>query len=120
MLNGLTPMDYQRSERIGELLAEIISQVLRQEIGDPRVAPVTITFVRVTKDLRQARVYFSVLGGSAGRDEVLAGLRSATGFIRSKVGKQLKLRYVPAIEFLYDGSADEAQRIDDLLKQAKQ
>lgn len=112
-------MEYQRSERIGELLTEIIAEVLRQDIRDPRVAPVTLTAVRVTKDLRQARVYFSILGGSASREEVLAGLRSASGFIRSKVGKQLKLRYVPTIEFFYDESADEAQRIDDLLKQVK-
>ncbi|MPZ75037.1 MAG: 30S ribosome-binding factor RbfA [Deltaproteobacteria bacterium] len=113
-------MDYQRSERVGDLLIEVIAEVLREEIRDPRVAAVTITASKVSKDLRQARVYFTILGGSADdKDAVLAGLKSATGFIRSRAGKQLKLRYVPTLEFFYDQSADEAQRIDDLLKRVK-
>lgn len=114
-------MDYQRSERVGELLTEVIAEVLREEIRDPRVTSVTITGAKVTKDLRQARIYFTTLGGAAANKEsVLSGLKSALGFIRSRVGKQLNLRYVPAIEFLYDDSVDEAERIDKLLKQVKQ
>ena len=114
-------MDYQRSERVGELLTEVIAEVLREEIRDPRVSAVTITAAKVTKDLRQARIYFTILGGGDGnKDAVLAGLKSALGFIRSKVGKRLNLRYVPSIEFLYDESVDQAERIDKLLKQVKQ
>jgi ribosome-binding factor A len=112
-------MDYQRSERVGELLTEVIAEVLREEIRDPRVSAVTITAAKVTKDLRQARIYFSILGGG-NKDAVLTGLKSALGFIRSKIGKRLKLRYVPTIEFLYDESVDQAERIDKLLKQVKQ
>ena len=114
-------MDYQRSERVGELLTEVIAEVLREDIRDPRVTAVTITAARVTKDLRQARIYFTILSGTAeNRDSVLAGLKSALGFIRSRIGKQLKLRFVPAIEFFYDVSIDEAERIDNLLRQVKQ
>ena len=115
-------MDYQRSERVGELLTEVIAEVLREEIRDPRVSSaVTITAAKVTKDLRQARIYFTILGGGSGnKDAVLAGLKSALGFIRSKIGKRLNLRYVPTIEFLYDESVDQAERIDKLLKQVKQ
>jgi ribosome-binding factor A len=114
-------MDYQRSERVGELLTEVIAEVLREDIRDPRVTGVTITAARVTKDLRQARIYFTILGGAAeNKDSVLAGLKSALGFIRSKIGKQLKLRFVPAIEFFYDQSVDEAERIEKLLRQVKQ
>ena len=117
-------MDYQRSERVGELLTEVIAEVLREEIRDPRVSAVTITAAKVTKDLRQARIYFTILGGGSGnsgnKDAVLAGLKSALGFIRSKLGKRLNLRYVPSIEFLYDESVDQAERIDKLLKQVKQ
>lgn len=114
-------MDYQRSERVGELLIEVIAEVLRDEIRDPRVTAVTITAARVTKDLRQARIYFTILSGAGGnKDSVLAGLKSALGFIRSKIGKQLNLRYVPTIEFFYDESVDEAERIDKLLNQVKQ
>jgi len=114
-------MEYQRSERVGELLTEVIADVLREDIRDPRVTAVTITAAKVTKDLRQARIYFTILGGaSENKDAVLAGLKSALGFIRARIGKQLKLRFVPAIEFFYDDSVDEAERIEKLLRQVKQ
>ena len=112
-------MEYQRSDRVGDLILEVISELLRKDIRDPRVQAVTLTGAKVSKDLRHARVYFNLLGGQNDRSEVLAGLKSATGFIRARVGKQLKLRFVPAIEFTYDDSEDEAQRIDELLKQVK-
>jgi ribosome-binding factor A len=112
-------MDYQRSDRVGDLLIEIISELLRKEIRDPRISKVTLTGANVSKDLRHARIYFNVLGERGNRKEVLAGLKSATGFIRSKAGKQLNLRFVPTIEFCYDETEDEAQRIDDLLNQVK-
>ena len=112
-------MDYQRSDRVGDLLIEIISELLSKEIRDPRIGAVTVTGAKVSKDLRHAQIYFNLLGKQESRKEVLAGLKSATGFIRSKVGKQLNLRFVPAIEFIYDESEDEAQRIDELLKQVK-
>jgi ribosome-binding factor A len=114
-------MDYQRSERVGELLTEVIADVLRKDIRDPRVTAVTITAAKVTKDLRQARIYFTILGGaSENKDAVLAGLKSALGFIRARIGKQLKLRFVPSIEFFYDESVDEAERIEKLLRQVRQ
>jgi len=112
-------MEYQRSDRVGDLILEVIAELLRKDIRDPRVQTVTLTGVKVSKDLRNARVYFNLLGGQDSRTDALAGLMSATGLIRSKVGKQLHLRFVPAIEFTYDDSEDEAQRIDELLKQVK-
>jgi ribosome-binding factor A len=112
-------MDYQRSDRVGDLLVELVSELLRREIRDPRVGAVTITAAKVSKDLRHARIYFNLFGGCADKKDVLAGLESATGFIRSKIGKQLNLRFVPTMEFFYDDTQDEAQRIEDLLKQVK-
>jgi len=112
-------MEYQRSERIGDLLVEIISDLLRREIRDPRLGTITITAAKVTKDLRHAKVYFNLLAGAVDRKEVLAGLKSATGFLRSKIAKELKLRFVPTLEFLYDETEDAAQHIEDLLKQVK-
>jgi ribosome-binding factor A len=112
-------MEYQRSDRVGDLILEVIAEILRKDIRDPRVQTVTLTGVKVSKDLRNARVYFNILGGQDSRTNASAGLKSAGGFIRSKVGKQLNLRFVPAIEFTYDDSEDEAQRIDELLKQVK-
>jgi ribosome-binding factor A len=112
-------MDYQRSERVGDLLVEVIAELLRREIRDPRLSAVTITAAKVSKDLRHARIYFNLLGAQANKKEALAGLESAKGFMRSKIGKQLKLRFVPTFEFFYDETQDEAQRIEDLLKQVK-
>ena len=113
-------MNYLRAERVGELLTEVIADVLREDIRDPRVTAVTITAAKVTKDLRQARIYFTILGGaSENKDSVLAGLKSALKFIRARIGKQLKLRFVPAIEFFYDESVDEAERIEKLLRQVR-
>ena len=111
--------EYQRSDRVGDLLVELISELLRKEMRDPRVGAVTLTGAKVSKDLRHARIYFNLLGNPESRTEALAGLKSATGFIRSKVGKQLKLRFVPTLEFFYDETEDQAQRIDDLLKLVK-
>lgn len=112
-------MDYQRSDRVGDLLVELIAELIRKDIRDPRIGAVTITAAKVTKDLRHARIYFNLFGSRENKKEVLAGLGSATGFIRAKVGKQLNLRFVPTIEFFYDETQDEAQRIEDLLKQVK-
>ena len=112
-------MDFQRSDRVADLLREILAELLRREIRDPRVQTVNLTAVNVTKDLKYAKIFFSVLGDSVGKSEALAGLKSASGFIRSKVAKQLNLRFVPSIEFIYDETEEEAQRIESLLRVAK-
>jgi len=112
-------MEYQRSYRVGDLLVELIAELICKEIRDPRVGSVTITAAKVSKDLRHARVYFNILGGQHNKKDVLAGLKSASGFIRSKAAKQLNLKFVPAIEFTYDETEDEAQRIEALLQQVK-
>lgn len=113
-------MEYQRADRVGELIQEVVAELLRRDIRDPRLRAVTLTGVKVSRDLRHARVYFNLLGDQGDRGEVLAAFKGATGYIRSKVGKELNLRFVPAIEFSYDDSEDEAQRIDQLLKQVKE
>lgn len=112
-------MDYKRSDRVGDLLLELVSELLIKEVSDPRIGPITLTGVEVSKDLRHARIYFNLLTGNEGKAEVLSGLKSATGFIRTKVAKELKLRFVPAIEFVYDNTQDQARRIEDLLRQVK-
>ena len=112
-------MDHQRSDRVADLLIQLISELLRKEIRDPRIGAVTLTGADVSKDLRHARIYFNLLGRRESRKDVLAGLKSATGFIRSKIGKQLNLRFVPSIEFAFDETDEEAQRIESLLRVAK-
>lgn len=112
-------MEYQRSDRVGDSLLEVIAEVLRREIHDPRLQRLNLTGVKLSKDLRHAKVFFSLLPGHGTREETLSGLKSAGGFIRSRLGKKLKLRFVPAIEFLYDDSEDEARHIDALLDKVR-
>ena len=112
-------MDFQRSDRVADWLREVLAELLLREIRDPRVRTVNVTEVKLTKDLRHAKIFFNVFGDSVGKGEALTGLKSAAGFIRSKVAKQLKLRFVPSIEFVYDETEEEAQRIESLLRDAK-
>ena len=107
---------YARADRVGGLIQQILSDLLRREISDPRVQMATITQVKVTKDLRMARIYFTAGGGKAGAEDVTQGFRSAAGFIKRRLGPQLGLRYMPELEYFYDESFDHGARIDQLLK----
>lgn len=108
----------RRTERIADAIHEEIARLLLREIKDPRVGMVTLTGVRVTADLRQARVRFSVLGEVERRAEALAGLQSASGFIRAQLARRLNLRVAPAIVFEADTSLEEAEKVSRLLKEA--
>jgi ribosome-binding factor A len=113
-------MDSKRSERVADRLLEEIAELLAREVNDPRIVPLTLTGVKVSKDLRHARVYFSPLEQGGNKSELLNGLRRATGYIRAKVAKRLNLRFVPEIEFLYDEAAANAERIEQLLREIKE
>ena len=112
-------MQTKRSERVGDLILEYVSQLLSREINDPRVGVVTLTGANVSNDLKHARIYFSVLVDQQRKEEIFSGLKSATGFIRSKVARELKLRFVPTLEFIYDDAQANAQRIEELLRKVK-
>jgi ribosome-binding factor A len=112
-------MEYKRSDRVADLLLELVSELLAREVNDPRIGGVTLTGAEVSGDLKHAKIYFNLLTGSEGKAEALAGLKSAAGFIRGRVARQLKLRLVPTIEFLYDDTEERARRIDELLNQEK-
>ncbi len=112
-------MQTKRSERVGDLILEYVSQLLSREINDPRVGVVTLTGVKVSNDLKHACIYFSVLVEQQRKEEILSGLKSASGFIRSKVARELKLRFVPTLEFVYDDTQANAQRIEELLRKVK-
>ena len=98
---------------------ELVSQLLAKEVSDPRIGQITLTGVEVSQDLKHARVFFSLLTGDRQKAEVLSGLKSATGFIRARVAKEINLRFVPAIEFVYDETQDRVQHIEELLQQVK-
>ncbi|MFN3476149.1 MAG: 30S ribosome-binding factor RbfA [Candidatus Methylomirabilales bacterium] len=110
-------MPYKRAERVGDLLREEISKLILEEVRDPRIGSPTITRVKVTDDLRFARVYFSTSVG--GSERTLEGLRSAASFLRGELGRRLRLRRVPELHFLVDESLEYSLHIHALLQQLK-
>lgn len=107
----------KRSDKVAEEIHKIISELLIKGLKDPRIGFLTITGVKVTPDLRQATVYFTVHGDDAAKKNSEAGLNSAKGFIRKEIGQALKLRFTPEITFKYDTSLDYGQHIESILKE---
>ena len=111
-------MKGQRAVRVGERIRDVVSEVLLKKVKDPRVALCTVTHVRMTGDLKIARIYFSVIGGEEKRRETLKGLNSARGFIRREIGIGVALKTTPAIEFIWDDTFEEMERIRHLLRES--
>jgi ribosome-binding factor A len=110
------PKSY-RKERLNERLRELIGELILTRIKDPRIGLVTITSATVAPDLTTAKVYFSVMGDEEARAETKNGLDSAKGFLRKTVGRELKLRQVPDLHFVYDDSLDRAMRIERAIEE---
>ena len=108
-------MTADRMRRVDEAMREVLSGAITSELKDPRVGFVTVTAVQTTTDLRQARVYVSVLGADAVRRRSLDGLRSAHGYLQRRVADELRLKHTPTLEFVYDDTTDRGQRIQELL-----
>jgi ribosome-binding factor A len=108
-------MTPDRMRRVDEAMREVLSGAITSELKDPRVGFVTVTAVQTTTDLRQARVYVSVLGADAVRRRSLDGLRSAHGYLQRRVAEELHLKHTPTLEFVYDDTTDRGQRIQELL-----
>ena len=104
-----------RMRRVDEAIREVLSGAITSGLKDPRVGFVTVTAVETTPDLRQARVYVSVLGDDAVRRRSLDGLRSAHGYLQRRVADELRLKHTPTLDFVYDDTADRGQRIEELL-----
>ncbi|MBD8068257.1 30S ribosome-binding factor RbfA [Bacillus sp. PS06] len=104
-----------RPTRVGEQMKKELSDIIGRKIKDPRIGFVTVTDVQVTGDLQQAKVYISVLGDHEQRENTLKGLAKAKGFIRSEIGKRIRLRKTPEIQFEFDESIDYGNRIETLL-----
>jgi ribosome-binding factor A len=105
-----------RMRRVDEALREVLSDAISTDLKDPRVGFVTVTAVKTSRDLRHARVYVSVLGDASARDETLAGLRSAHGFLQGQISHQLKLKHTPTLTFEYDETVERAARLTELLE----
>jgi ribosome-binding factor A len=105
-----------RSARVGEKIREELSLLLLRKVNDPGLAPVTVTEVSVTKDLRIAHVNYSALVAKEERPAVAKALRRSSGFLRRELGHLLGLRYAPELQFHYDDSFDRGARIDAILR----
>lgn len=109
-------MSKHRANRLAETLKEEISQIIREELKDPRIGFVTVTNVEVADDLGHAKVYISVLGSPEEGKDALKALNHAAGFMRGEIGKRIRLRHVPEIVFRYDQSIEHGAHILKLLR----
>ncbi|MFW6269707.1 MAG: 30S ribosome-binding factor RbfA [Bacillota bacterium] len=109
----------KRVRRLGELLKEEISKIIRQEVKDPRIGFVSITDVEVSGDLRHAKVYVSVYGNDKEKKDTMEGLKKANGFIRKLVGERITTYHTPEIIFRYDDSIEHGVYISKLIDEVR-
>jgi len=110
-----------RPDRVGEQVRDILSDVLvRGEVHDPGIGFITLTRVQVTSDLQLARVFYTTLGDQKARKETSRALQRATGFFRRQIGARLQLRRVPELEFRFDESIANQDRIEQILRDIHQ
>ncbi len=104
-----------RANRVAEQIKKEMTDILQRELKDPRIGFVTVTGVEVTGDLQQAKIFITVLGNEEQKEGTLQGLSKATGFIRSEIGKRIRLRKTPELIFKFDESTEYGNRIATLL-----
>jgi ribosome-binding factor A len=112
-------VDTGRARRLGEAIAQIVADMLERRIKDPRLGFVTVTEARVTGDLREATVFYTVYGSDEERDASAVALASAAGLIRSEVGRQTGIKHTPSITFEPDTVPDVARNIEELVARAR-
>jgi ribosome-binding factor A len=112
-------MNPARTRKLGERIAQIVAEMLEHRIKDPRLGFVTITEARVTGDLREATVFYTVYGSATEQEGTAAALASATGLIRSEVGRQTGIKHTPSIAFQLDKVPDTAAAIEDAVARAR-
>lgn len=112
--------DQARARRLADRIRVIVAETLERRVKDPRLGFVTVTDTRVTGDLHDATVYYTVYGDETDRAETAAALDSVKGLLRSEVGRQTGVRFTPTLTFVADVVPGNAARIDDLLRQARE
>ncbi len=111
--------DVARARKLAVRIREIVADTLRTQVKDPRLGMVTVTEVRVTPDLREATVYYTVLGDGAEQADTATALESAKGVLRTQVGRQTGIKFTPSLAFVTDAIPDNARQIDELLERAR-
>lgn len=107
-----------RQRRLADRVKEIVAETLELRIKDPRLGFITVTDVRVTGDLREASVFYTVYGDDQEREATAAALASAQGVIRSEVGRQTGVKFTPSLTFIPDAIPDSARHVEELLSKA--
>jgi len=113
------PREFSRNQRLENQVLRTLNELLRFETKDPRLGLVSLSSIELARDLSIARVYFSLLDPNGDPEPVKEGLQSASGFLRGRLGREVKMHHVPELRFLHDDSAAEAQRISALIDQAR-
>jgi ribosome-binding factor A len=108
---------YKRTERVSDQMKVEIAEILMRKIKDPRIGFVTVTDVELSDDLRNAKVYVSVYGGDEQKKASLEGLRSASSYIRSELGRRMRLRHMPELLFRFDATVERGAHIMELLRE---
>src|SRR5438105_11775993 len=109
-----------RQEKLGELIAVELSELIRTRLKDPRVGFASITHVEVSGDLRHAKIFVSIMGSAGEQAETMKGLKHATGFLRHELASRLVLRFMPELVFKHDTSIAEGARVLELIQQVEQ
>jgi ribosome-binding factor A len=112
------PRDFPRSRRIEDQIQRILSDLVRTQVRDPRLADVIITAVKISKDLGVAWIYYTVLQAEGETENLEDAFKSATGFLRSRLGKELTVRRVPELRFRLDSTESHARDMDELIQAA--
>lgn len=112
-------MSQLRVEKVQELMKQEISQIVQRELKDPRIGFVTVTSVECTGDLREAKIYVSIMGSEQQVKDSWTGLNRGLGFIRREIGKRIRLRFTPELTFELDKSLDYSAHIQELLLKIK-
>lgn len=110
---------YKRSARVGDLIRREVADILQYRLKDPRVGFLAVTDVSISDDLKNATVFLSIMDRDSAQ-KTLSILNASAGFVKSELGKRLRLRYMPKITFMIDEAVEKGERIDSLLRKLKE
>lgn len=110
--------DFSRAQRVGEQIRRELAELLRLEVKDPRVGFITLTDVEVSADFAHAKVFFTSMTGEENLDEILTGLRRASGFLRRELGRRVRIHQTPELHWHYDPSVERGAALSALIDKA--
>lgn len=114
------PQQYDRAERIGSEIRQVLAPFFRENMRDPRVQGIQITNVTVTKDLKLARVYYFIRGGEMERSACQHALEKAAGLLKRAINSQIVMKYTPALQFFFDDAIEYGEKVSDILEKLEQ